>query len=390
MTIGQRFQSNVPNRPWIIVGSLLTLAILGVGMTRILPLLQAQRQEPVVEVTPLPQRVTVAALGRLEPQNEVIRVSGPTGERIGQLRVAKGDLVQAGQVIAVLESYNERLAERNLSASQLAEAERRLQAETQFRQAQVQEAKTRIQQVAQPKAFEVEAQQARVRELEANLALAQADRDRAANLHREGAIAQQELDRQETEVRRIEEQLRNARSTLVQLREARQMDTQNAQAQLQVAQANLPLAQVQTAVESARQNLRLAEARLDRTLIRAPEAGRVLRVLTKAGEAIGNTGIVDLGDTRQMHVVAEVYETDVSLVKVGQRATITSRNGAFPGSLTGEVIEVGWQVFKNDVLDDDPAANADARVVEVKVRLDNSQPVEALTNLQVDVKIDVS
>ncbi|WP_448570260.1 HlyD family efflux transporter periplasmic adaptor subunit [Trichothermofontia sp.] len=390
MTIGQRFQPNRPSRNWIIAGGLLTLAILGVGMTRILPLLQAQRSEPEIVVTPLPQRVTVAALGRIEPQNEVIRVSGPTGERIGQLRVAKGDLVQAGQVIAVLEGYNERLAERNLSASQLAEAERRLQAETQFRQAQVQEARTRIQQVAQPKAFEVEAQQARVRELEANLALAQADRDRAANLYQEGAIAQQELDRQETDVRRIEEQLRNARSTLVQLREARQVDTQNAQAQLQVAQANIPLAQVQTAVDSARQNLKLAEARLERTLIRAPQDGRVLQIITKAGEAIGNDGIVDLGDTRQMNVVAEVYETDVSLVKVGQRATITSRNGAFPGSLSGKVIEVGWQVFKNDVLDDDPAANADARVVEVKIRLDDSKPVEALTNLQVDVKIDVS
>lgn len=390
MTIGQRFQPNVPNRNWMIAGGLLTLVILGVGATRILPLLQAQREVPEVVATPLPQRVTVAALGRLEPHNEVIRVSGPTGERIGQLRVAKGDLVQAGQVLAVLESYNERLAERNLSASQLAEAERRLQAETQVRQAQVQEAQTRIQQVAQPRAFEVEAQQARVRELEANLALAQADRERAANLYQEGAIAQQALDRQETEVRRIEEQLRNARSTLTQLREARQMDTRNAQAQLQVAQANIPLAQVQTAVDSARQNLKLAEARLDRTLIRAPQAGRVLRILTRAGEAIGNSGILDLGDTRQMNVVAEVYETDVSLVKVGQRATITSRNGAFPGSLTGEVIEVGWQVFKNDILDDDPAANADARVVEVKVRLDDSKPVEALTNLQVDVKIDVS
>ncbi|WP_448563332.1 HlyD family efflux transporter periplasmic adaptor subunit [Trichothermofontia sp.] len=390
MTMGQQFQSNLPSRNWIIVGGLLTLVLLGVGLTRVLPMSQGRRSGPEAVATPLPQRVAVAALGRLEPNNEVIRVSGPMGERIGQLRVAKGDWVKAGQVIAVLESYNERLAERNLSASQLAEAERRLQAETQFRQAQVQEARTRIQQVAQPRAFEVEAQQARVWELEANLALAHADRDRAATLYREGAIAQQELDRQETEVRRIEEQLRNARSTLVQLRETRQMDTQNAQAQLQVAQANIPLAQVQTAVDSARQNLRLAEARLDRTLIRAPQDGRVLRILTKAGEAIGNNGIVDLGDTRQMNVVAEVYETDVNLVKVGQRATITSRNGAFPSSLTGEVIEVGWQVFKNDVLDDDPAANADARVVEVKIRLDDSKPVEALTNLQVDVKIDVS
>jgi HlyD family secretion protein len=90
-----------------------------------------------------------------------------------------------------------------------------------------------------------------------------------------------------------------------------------------------------------------------------------------------------------MYAVAEVYESDVGLVKVGQKATITSRNGAFSKQLTGKVSEVGWQIFKNNVLDDDPAANADARVVEVRVLLDDSQAVAALTNLQVDVKINV-
>jgi HlyD family secretion protein len=88
-------------------------------------------------------------------------------------------------------------------------------------------------------------------------------------------------------------------------------------------------------------------------------------------------------------VVAEVYESDVARVKVGQKATITSRNGAFTDTLTGQVEEIGWQIFKNNVLDDDPAANADARVVEVKIRLDNSDRVESLTNLQVDVTINI-
>jgi HlyD family secretion protein len=90
-----------------------------------------------------------------------------------------------------------------------------------------------------------------------------------------------------------------------------------------------------------------------------------------------------------MYVVAEVYETDISLVSVGQTATITSRNGAFDQTLTGTVEQVGLQIFKNDVLDDDPAANADARVVEVRIRVNQSEVVADLTNLQVDVLIDV-
>ncbi|XPM52325.2 MAG: hypothetical protein EDM05_000295 (plasmid) [Leptolyngbya sp. IPPAS B-1204] len=49
------------------------------------------------------------------------------------------------------------------------------------------------------------------------------------------------------------------------------------------------------------------------------------------------------------------------------------------------------EINKQDVLDTDPAAQFDARVVEVKVRLDpsSSRRVAGLTNLSVQVEIDV-
>ncbi|NJN23143.1 MAG: hypothetical protein HC810_00345 [Acaryochloridaceae cyanobacterium RL_2_7] len=43
---------------------------------------------------------------------------------------------------------------------------------------------------------------------------------------------------------------------------------------------------------------------------------------------------------------------------------------------------------KNDVLSTDPAADTDARVIEVKIKLRDSQKVANLTNLQVNVLID--
>lgn len=381
--------SNWRNRLPMIIGGAIAVGLLSVGAVRLISSQEQSNRDSSESTVSLPQRVEVAALGRLEPQGEVVRVGGPGGDRISRLMVAEGDTVQAGQVLAYLESYEERLAERDYAATQLAEAERRLQAETTYGQAKIQEAQTRLQQVDRPRSFEMEAQQATVRQFEAELDLANEDLQRSQSLYGEGAIARQELDRQITEVRQKQEQLNNAQATLVRLETTRDTDMQNAQAQVQMAQADLPLAQVQAAVESARQNLNLAQARLERTVIRAPNAGRVLRILAQAGEAIGNDGILDLGDTSQMFVVAEVYETDVGLVKVGQPAVITSRNGAFETPLSGQVSEIGWQIFKNDVLDDDPAANADARVVEVKIRLDQSDSVEALTNLQVDVRIDV-
>ena len=374
------------------IGGFLAVALLGGGFLQYQQVRSntiAQAQVNDGEVPLAPQRTSVVALGRIEPEGEVIRISGPVGDRISLLEVEEGQEVVANQVLAYLESHGERKAERNYVLTQLAEARRSLDAETSYGQSQIQEAQARIEQADRPKALEMEAQRATIRRLQAELALAQEDLDRFEGLFAEGAIAEQQLDEQSTTTRRVEEELNNAKATLVQLDESRTTDLALANNQLRSAQAGLNRAQVQVAVDSAQRNLELAEARLERTVIRAPRNGRVLQVLTDAGEAIANDGILDLGNTRQMVVVAEVYETDVSLVDIGQPATINSRNGAFEDTLTGNVTEIGWQIFKNDVLDDDPAANADARVVEVTIQLDDSATVEALTNLQVDVRIDV-
>ncbi|NJL40611.1 MAG: HlyD family efflux transporter periplasmic adaptor subunit [Leptolyngbyaceae cyanobacterium SM1_4_3] len=365
------------------------LVLLGAGFLAVRMFQQSAQQAAIEEAAPAPRQVTVAALGRLEPEGEVIRVSGPQGDRISQLLVAEGGYVQQGEILAYLESYEERLAERNYAASQLAEAQTRLAAETQYGNAQVQEARTRLGQIDRPQSLEVEAQQATVRQLEAELDLAETDLERSQSLRAEGAISQQELDQQVTEVRRAQEELNNARSSLVRLETARSRDLENAQAQVQSTQAESTRSQAQIEVDSAARNLELANASLDRTIIRAPNDGEILQIITQTGEAIGEEGILEMGNTRQMYVVAEVYETDVGLVELGQKATITSRNGAFDETLTGNVERIGTQIFKNDVLDDDPAANADARVVEVRIRLDQSEPVARLTNLQVDVRIDV-
>lgn len=369
---------------------ILLLGLLGAGGIVAFRMISTLQNPTVEETAPVPQQVTVAALGRLEPRGEVIRVGGPVGERIGRLEVAEGDYVKTGDALAYLESYEERLAERNYASSQVTEAQAQLRTETQFGSAQIQEAQTRIEQIDRPQRFEIQAQQATVRQLEAELELAQVDLERSQGLQVEGAISRQDLDNQLTEVRQRQEALNNAKATLVQLESERNSNLRNAEAQVVSQRANLSRSQAQVELDSATRNLQMAEAKLERTIIRAPSDGEILRIHTLQGEAISDQGsILEMGDTRQMYVVAEVYETDVGMVTLGQQATITSRNGAFDETLSGTVERIGSQIFKNDVLDDDPAANADARVVEVRIRLDQSEPVEKLTNLQVDVRIDV-
>ena len=92
-----------------------------------------------------------------------------------------------------------------------------------------------------------------------------------------------------------------------------------------------------------------------------------------------------------MIVVAEVPEDRVSRVSLGQKATITSDNGSFRGQLQGTVTEIGRKIGKKDVLNTDPAADVDSRVVEVKIALssNDSQKVSGLTNAKVVAEIDI-
>jgi hypothetical protein len=96
---------------------------------------------------------------------------------------------------------------------------------------------------------------------------------------------------------------------------------------------------------------------------------------------------VERADMRAMQVIAEVNESDIELVRIGQIAKITSRNQAFTDELWGQVIEIGTQISPNDRLSSDPSEINNTRMVKVKVRLMNSQSVTKFTNLQVDVKI---
>lgn len=170
------------------------------------------------------------------------------------------------------------------------------------------------------------------------------------------------------------QQIAAATATLSKISEVRPVDVEGAKAELSRAQA------------TARQ----AQAALSEAYVRVPSAGEILKIHSKAGEAVSDKGIVEMGQTSQMVAVAEVYESDVRKLKVGQSATITSESGAFSQNLRGTVSSIGLQIGKQDVLNTDPAADSDSRVVEVKIAIDptDSTTVSGLTNSKISVKIN--
>ena len=174
---------------------------------------------------------------------------------------------------------------------------------------------------------------------------------------------------------RLQAELDNARKKL-----AREVKLSRAVASSAATVENLELN-----VKAAEAAITAANAMVALSTVVAPQKGQVLYVHARPGERIGVEGVVELGRTDKMYAVAEVYETDIINVKPGQQARVLSP--ALPAPLSGTVESIGLKVGRMDVLGLDPVAQADARVIEVHILLDDPNAVSHLTNLQVEVEI---
>lgn len=389
-------KSRVRINRWAIVVTL--IAITGIGPVLLLNSILSSSARSTASSPPVvskPVVDAVTALGRLEPHGEVIRVSAPSfteGSRVIDLLVQETDIVKKGQVIAILDRRDRLQATLKQAQQNVAIARARLaQVQAGAKQGDIAAQQAQIERLQVELADATAAQRANVARLQAELANAQLEYQRYQRLYEEGAVSvsvrdskqlamdtvQQQLNEAQKELSRtigtLQKQIQEARNTLDSVAEVRPTDVRAAEAELRGAIA---------AEQKARADLYTA-------YVRAPQAGEILRIHTRAGETVGSDGIVDLGQTQQMDVIAEVYENDLSKVKIGQRATITSANKAFSGELEGVVYRIIPLIGKQDVLNTDPAAAVDARVAEVKIRLDaaDSQRMARLTNLSVEVAI---
>lgn len=302
------------------------------------------------------QEQAVGCLGRIEPEDGVIVVGARSisGQPsiIAELRVKEGDYIRTGQILAVLNSKD-----------QLEAVWRQAEARIELAQKRLVQIKTGA------KEGDIAAQRAEIARLQAELVNAAKEYERQQKLHQKGVTSASALDLSRLLVESKQQMLSQAKERLNSLTEVRQTDV------------NVAEAEVQAAIAEARR----ARAEFDQALIRSPIQGQVIRINARPGEEVGLKGIMELGKTDRMHVIAEVPETDIGRVKVGHHATITS--SSLKGDIKGSVVQLGLKVAKNDVLNTDPAAYSDARVVEVKIRLEDSRSVANLIHGQVNVVI---
>ncbi|MFM2378844.1 MAG: hypothetical protein RLZZ143_1422 [Cyanobacteriota bacterium] len=371
----------------------------------------------------------VAALGYLEPQGGITQISATAfleGSRVDKILVKQGETVEKGEIMAILDN-NARLraalkqaqANLGLAASKLekvregakkgeimAQDSRMRQSKAEL-EGQIMRQKAAISSLESELEGEKLGQKATVERIKAELNNALTDCQRYQSLYRNGAVSQGEKERFCLEATTTQKRLQEAEANLQRITTTLEQKIQEARANLQrtlntleqqiqenqamlsavteIRPVDLQIAQDE--VMTAKANVERAQAELELSYVRAPHAGRILKIHTFPGELVKNEGILDLGNIQKMYVTAEVYETDISRVKLGQSVTI--KTDKMLGDLEGTVEEIGWKVGRQDVLGTDPVVDTDARVVEVKISLDHlsSAKVNRLTNLKVNVII---
>jgi HlyD family secretion protein len=317
---------------------------------------QVKTQEEVAVIS----EGDVVALGRIIPRGDVISVATPSGagdSRIAQMRVSVGDDVEAHDILAVLD---------NLPQLQSAVAS----AQAALRVGEASLAQTRASNTAS-----LSEAQASLDRAQATANVAQLELNRVTTLFERGVSSRTDLDLAVATATQSARDVERAQATLSRYATGSKV----VQADIAVAEANLG---------AARAVLASSEQDLERAYVRAPERGKVLDINVHAGERPGTAGIIHLGDTSQMTVEAEVYQTMIGRVTIGDPVSVSA--DALVQDLSGTVSAIGLEIGRQSITSDDPAANTDARVVDVIVTLDaaSSSIAAPFTNLETVVRID--
>ncbi|MDX2273573.1 MAG: efflux RND transporter periplasmic adaptor subunit [Cyanobacteriota bacterium] len=272
---------------------------------------------PVEQLT-LP--LTVSASGTIQPER-VVNVSPKRAGILSEILVEEGDPVQAGQLIAIMDS-SDLLGRRTQAMAQLAAAQANL---------------ARLQAGSRPQ--EIAQAQARLTDAQAALRQASDQLERDKSLQTDGAISIQQLVITQSNYDR-------ALASVEQMEQALQL--------LQVGSRAEDIAQAQAEVLAAEGAIQSMETELADTRILAPFAGVVTRKFSEPGAFVAPTSVqVDSGSSAKVsaaivsiagtnQVIANVAETDISQIRIGQTASL--RADAYDDQeFTAEVSQIAPQ-----------------------------------------------
>ena len=152
---------------------------------------------------------------------------------------------------------------------------------------------------------------------------------------------------------------------------------------------------VETRHEKALSIINQIDSALEDMVIRAPFSGRVVKKYKEIGETVGSLTspeyILKIAEVGRIKLRAEVDESDIGKVVIGQKALIKA--DAYPGvDFMGEVVKVGYSVGKKRLRSDDPRERIDTKVIETEIELKDIKKIKdkIKIGMTVEVKIEIN
>ena len=392
----RKFLEKAPPKWRLILATSIALATAIVSLYSYLRFRPNILTETPTPVDTTPARVAITALGRIEPEGKVIQLSAPNsvnGSRVEKLFVNQGSKVKTGQIVALLDGYTRATVNVQQALDQVRVSQAKLaQIQAGAKQGDINAQKAAIARLQSQLQGEIATGNATIARLQAELDNAQTEYNRYQKLYEQGAVSASIADARSLQVKTLQQQVNEAQATLNRSVNTLQDQIREAKAKLdsikEVRPQDLQLAQAE--VQSAKSAVKQAKAEQELSIVKSPITGTVLKINTKPGEIVSSQGIIEIGKTNQMYVVAEVYQTDIKKVRLGQKTIISST--ALPRKFKGTVTDIGLLVDRQKILNINPGADTDRRIVEVKIRIDeleDNKLIMGLTNLQVDVAIQI-
>jgi HlyD family secretion protein len=311
----------------------------------------ASASQPITTTTS--DALLVSGPGRVEPCTEDVKLGSELSGKLREVKVEEGDRVHRGQVLAILENDDYLAQVHSAEADVLAKEATLRKVVNGARHQERQEALSTV------------------RAQQAVMDNARAQADRYQKLFEAGVVSKEETERYSREyaVAKANYQEATEHHSLVDDK-AREEDQALADANLQFARAQLAE----------------ARARHEKTLIKSPIDGIVLRKHHRNGESVSNSStvpdpILTVGDKTVLRVRIDVDETEVSRVRVGQKAYVTA-DAYGQQKFWGQVIRVGEQLGRKNVRTDEPTERVDTKILETLVELQSG------TQLPVGLRVD--
>jgi HlyD family secretion protein len=218
----------------IAIAMLASLSVASISVFIVLKFRDIDNQKPANSAIIMPEIKTVTALGRIEPEGEVIKLSvaiSGEGSRVAKILVQEGDMIKAGQVIAILDNSDRLQAELTEAKAEVRIIQSKIaQIQAGAKPGEIAAQRAIIDRLAAESQGDIDSQKATLEKLQAELLNAEAENKRYQELYREGAISASQKDSKNLNVETAKKSLQAAQSQLKKLKLSSQQKIKEASA----------------------------------------------------------------------------------------------------------------------------------------------------------------